>query len=270
MQIFISWSGSESHTMALLLREWLVRVLQYSAPFVSSQDISKGAQWLITISDELNDTSEGIVCVTGRNYESPWLNYEAGALAKTTGQTAVRTVLLGLAARDIPPSMPLSNFQHTIALDKSEMWALVRSIHSRSGAGDADISAIEWAFNQSWPELKNNLEAIEVPPQAVTESGDEQSLIKDVLQEVKSLSISLAALGESVRKADEPPEDSKERLSDEEIRVVRPGTALRHRTFGIGLVIAVEKEGKEKVATINFRDGQKRLLLRYAPVTIVP
>ncbi|WP_081624158.1 TIR domain-containing protein [Arthrobacter sp. 135MFCol5.1] len=279
MKIFISWSGTPSHEMALLLREWLVRVLQYSEPFVSSKDISKGAQWLVTISEQLTDTTEGIVCVTPSNVEAPWLNYEAGALAKTTGQTAVRTVLLGLGPGDLPAGAPLSNFQHTDGLDPEEMWSLVESIHLRSEAAGASLERIRWAFDQAWPELKASLETIELHPEdnKPDRSPDEQSLIKDVLQEVKSISMAVAALGQ----AQQPPRkvviDSAEQSSRvvpandrKTVSRVTVGTRLHHQSFGEGIVLLVEGAGDKKIAHTQFDNGEKkRLLLRYAPVAVL-
>ena len=46
-----------------------------------------------------------------------------------------------------------------------------------------------------------------------------------------------------------------------------PGDRVSHDTFGLGTVIAVSGEGDKAEATINFGSyGDKRLLLRYAPV----
>lgn len=280
MKIFVSWSGAASHEAALLLREWLRRVLQYSEPFVSSEDISKGAQWLVTISDQLRDTSEGIVCVTPSNVEAPWLNYEAGALAKTTGQTAVRTVLLGLTAGDLPAGAPLSNFQHTKALDESEMWSLIESIHGRYA--EADIKSMErvrWAFDQAWPELQESLAAIDVVPSGDTlhgaESGQE-SLIRDVLQEVKGISIAMAALRQEFpteiapETVHQPPLAWKTAANPPSAMAkVVPGVIVEHQSFGGGIVQAIEGQGDKKVAHVHFSNaGSKKLLLRYAPLTI--
>lgn len=262
--------------MALLLREWLIRVLQYSEPFVSSKDISKGAQWLVTISDQLTDTSEGIVCVTPTNVESPWLNYEAGALAKTTGQTAVRTVLLGLGPGDLPAGAPLSNFQHTNGIDPIEMWSLIESIHLRSEMAGGNLERIRWAFDQAWPDLQAKLEAVVLGPDMATkaaDSRDEQSLIKDVLQEVKGISIAVAALGQSPQTQNTSLDPAGQRVhplnSQKAADNVSVGTTLQHSSFGEGPVLAIEGSGDKKVAVVRFPVGQKRLLLRYAPVNIV-
>lgn len=260
--------------MALLLHKWIGRVLQYAEPFVSSKDIAKGAQWLVTISEELADTAEGIVCVTPTNSQAPWLNYEAGALAKTTGQTAVRTVLLGLKPRDLPSGAPLSNFQHTNAVEKDEMFSLVESIHIRSGQTSVPLDKVEWAFEQAWPELETALKAIDLnqdaaPPQV--EERDEKTLLQDVLREVKDISITLARLGEGSNEIVLTEEKRPGRQNDPRlVEQIQAGDFLEHEKFGTGEVISVMGTGQSKVAYVRFRQGErKRLLLRYAPVTLV-
>ena len=45
MDIFVSWAGRDSHAIALVLRQWLPRVLPFVRPWVSSEDIRKGTRW---------------------------------------------------------------------------------------------------------------------------------------------------------------------------------------------------------------------------------
>ncbi|WP_380167256.1 DNA helicase PcrA [Jannaschia sp. R86511] len=48
---------------------------------------------------------------------------------------------------------------------------------------------------------------------------------------------------------------------------LEPGDRVSHDSFGLGSVVTVSGEGDKAVATIDFRGlGEKRLLLRYAPV----
>lgn len=277
MKIFVSWSGAASHEMALLLREWLIRVLQYSDPFVSSKDISKGAQWLVTISEQLSETVEGIVCVTPTNVEASWLNYEAGALAKTTGQTAVRTVLLGLKPGDLPSGAPLSNFQHTDGLNQDEMWSLIESIHLRSAARDSAIERVRWAFDQAWPDLRKKLEAIDCKPStapAAPEKRDDQSLLKDVLQEIKSLSIAVAALSKPSQPSvtAEGGSTLRARTVDDFGRgnLVQEGSKVLHDNYGQGVVVKVEGDANLRVATVQFANGiLTRVAVDYAPIKVL-
>jgi len=54
-----------------------------------------------------------------------------------------------------------------------------------------------------------------------------------------------------------------------EIAALSPGDRVRHATFGEGRVEAVAGTGDKTVATVTFAEtgAQKRLLLRYAPLT---
>lgn len=52
-----------------------------------------------------------------------------------------------------------------------------------------------------------------------------------------------------------------------EVVHLEPGDRVSHDSFGLGSVVSVSGSGDKAVASIDFRDvGEKRLLLRYAPV----
>ncbi len=75
MKVFLSWSGTRSHKVALVFRDWLPSVIQQIVPYVSSEDIDKGARWSTDIAKELSDSTFGIVCVTRDNLSAPWLTF---------------------------------------------------------------------------------------------------------------------------------------------------------------------------------------------------
>jgi DNA helicase-2/ATP-dependent DNA helicase PcrA len=52
-----------------------------------------------------------------------------------------------------------------------------------------------------------------------------------------------------------------------EVVHLEPGDRVTHDAFGLGKVIRIDGSGERAVALVDFRgSGEKRLLLRYAPV----
>ena len=72
------------------------------------------------------------------------------------------------------------------------------------------------------------------------------------------------------KKSSTPPPLSRSNVkkkSNSSTLMLAVGDRVSHDTFGLGTVIAVSGEGEKAEATINFGSyGEKRLLLRYAPV----
>ena len=131
MRIFISWSGPRSRIVAEALRDWLARVIQRLEPWVSTEDIRAGARWQVDVSDVLASTKVGILCLTPESLESRWLNFEAGALAKTVDNaTFVCPYLVDMEPGNVP--LPLGQFQSKCA-DYEGTKSLIRTINSALG-----------------------------------------------------------------------------------------------------------------------------------------
>ncbi|MFM4826935.1 hypothetical protein ACEUDJ_18950 [Aeromonas bivalvium] len=94
MKTFFSWSGNKSHQVAMAFSNWLPCVLQAVEPWVSSEDIDRGAIWLNEIFVQLKDTNFGVVFVTKENQEKPWLLFESGALSKGLTESRVCSGLI--------------------------------------------------------------------------------------------------------------------------------------------------------------------------------
>ncbi len=68
--------------------------------------------------------------------------------------------------------------------------------------------------------------------------------------------------------ADVPAAVARNRVQPQkEIVAVSVGDKVNHTSFGNGTVLAVEGAGDKTVAKVKFGVGEKRLLLRYAPLT---
>jgi hypothetical protein len=157
MKVFISWSGDLSHRVAIALRNWLPSVLQSIEPYVSSEDIDKGARWSADVGKELDATHFGILCVTRENIGSPWLNFEAGALSKSIEISRVSPFLLNVRPAELVG--PLSQFQATLPrLD--DVTRLVKSMNAFSER-PIDESRLIDAIRMWWPQLERALKDAE-------------------------------------------------------------------------------------------------------------
>jgi hypothetical protein len=154
MKVFISWSGNRSRLVAEALREWLPKVLPGAEPWVSSRDITAGSRWNGELAEQLEESSFGIVCLTHDNLDSRWLNFEAGALAKSVGRGKVVPYLCeGLADSEVMG--PLSQFQ-TKRAERCSTWEMVQEINKHL-PDRRDHPCLKKAFDRSWRRLEETL-----------------------------------------------------------------------------------------------------------------
>lgn len=158
MKVFFGWSGETSHSVALALSSWLPKVIQAVRPFVSSEDIAKGARWSLVIAKELQDSSFGIICVTKENSESAWINFEAGALSKEIETAQVTPFLFNLRPAEIEG--PLKQFQ-LVVNEKSDILKLVKDINSRLGENRLEEPNLQDTFEMWWSALNERLKGIQ-------------------------------------------------------------------------------------------------------------
>jgi hypothetical protein len=185
MKVFLGWSGDTSHKVALALHAWIPRVIQTVVPYVSSEDIAKGARWASDIAKELQTSKYGIICVTRDNVNSSWMNFEAGALSREIDQAYVSPFLFDLKPSEIDG--PLSQFQHT-ANSKDDLKKLLFSINDKK-EHVLQKDALEDAFEMWWSKLETKLTEIEkeVSNRPAPVKRDTQSMLEELLETTRAL-----------------------------------------------------------------------------------
>ena len=157
MKVFISWSGNKSHRVGLVFREWLPSVIQSIEPYVSSEDIDKGARWSTDIAKELENSTFGILCVTKENLHAPWLSFEAGALSKTMDKSFVTPFLFDIKRSEV--NGPILQFQSTI-FDKDDIKKLLHTLNKACGENGITETMLDKAFEVWYPTLEKELNAL--------------------------------------------------------------------------------------------------------------
>jgi hypothetical protein len=187
MKVFISWSGPRSKATAELLSDWVKCVIQATRPWISTRDIDRGALWFSEISDQLKDTTVGIVCLTQENKNRPWILFEAGALAKGLSSNRVCTFLVDLKPADLED--PLAQFNHTLP-DKDGVWSLVRTLNTCLSNAGLDERILEQVFATYWGQFEDRFKLLlkQFPPTEKTEPRSEKNLLSEILENTRMLS----------------------------------------------------------------------------------
>lgn len=186
MRIFISWSGKRSKATALLLKEWLPQVIQAVEPWLSP-DIEKGKRWNKEISENLEHSNVGIICLNRENLHEDWILFEAGALSKTK-EAYVCTFLLDIKPSDVEE--PLAQFQHTL-FAKDDVFKLIQTVNNKlklCGEKQLNERTLENVFNTFWPEFESKLsELLRQDSMPYTPARDIDSMVKEILEIVRSI-----------------------------------------------------------------------------------
>jgi hypothetical protein len=185
VKVFISWSGEASQQLALAVRSWLPEVIQLAEPWVSSLDIGKGQRWSVEVSQQLDRSSQGILCVTADNQDKPWLNFEAGALAKSLNGSSVRPLLLDVSPSEVRG--PLAQFQATRATDADDMLRLVASINELCPRPLSD-DRLRRSFDRTWESFANQVNVIvSVDPQSRPPLRTVDDMVAEALEILREL-----------------------------------------------------------------------------------
>ncbi len=174
MNIFISWSGPLSRSVATEFKDWIEDVLQLADPWMSDEDIPSGSIWFEEIDNELENAGYGILFVTKRNQRSPWLLWEAGALFggfKDGRRREVVPVLIDLPKSDL--ISPLDKFQAVRATNKKDMLKMLGWIN-RDLPKSISRTKLENQLNRCWDAWHD---AVETATKKVQDksSGEEYS-----------------------------------------------------------------------------------------------
>jgi hypothetical protein len=180
MKVFLSWSGDVSKRVAAALRDWLPNVIQAVEPWMSSEDIDKGARWSSEIAKELDNCAAGIICVAPGNHDAPWLNFEAGALSKAFGKDKVCPYLFRVKPSDL--TGPLVQFQISEA-NQEDTHRLLISLNKTIEPKPLPETKLGQTFEKWWPELEGQLAAI---GQSAPKKGLRRSA-EDMLEEILSI-----------------------------------------------------------------------------------
>lgn len=141
-----------------MLQDWLPKIIQGLEIWMSGRSIRVGERWSSDLLRQLDQASFGIICVTGDNIDSAWINFEAGALAKSVGsQTYVAPYLIDIKKKELRG--PLKQFQAARATKKGT-WKLVRSLALAANPRRKSFESLEQRFEEHWPELKDRIRKV--------------------------------------------------------------------------------------------------------------
>lgn len=183
---------------------------------MSQEDIAAGQDWSSIIDDRLDNALFGIICVTPDNQSAPWLNYEAGAIAKAVNGVQARVAPLLIDFAEATELVgPLKKFQSKPAT-KEGIFSIVRSINSILDQ-PRDPNKLDDALSDMWPRLERRLTEIdEAKPAPKEKSRTEKDMVIEILSTVRDISRQMPSIV-----AQAPETDTRPALSNSELQGVR-------------------------------------------------
>ena len=126
--------------------------------------------------EQLEQTEFCIICLTPDNMRSPWLYFEAGAIAAKHKQARVCGLLTGVSPSQLGPG-PFTQFQ-SVESTPEGVWALVREINKALKERLHDEGLLNNAFASHWPKLREQLKGalLLYDPRATTTQVETEQL----------------------------------------------------------------------------------------------
>jgi hypothetical protein len=169
--------------MAAELYDRVPEVLQDAELWMSDREVEAGQRWSHELSNSLETSAVGVICLTQENLVAPWLLFEAGALARSVSAAKVIPYALDLTPIDIP--FPLAQFQ-SVGTTQDGTFRLLQSINQQL-ASPLQPERLERIFRRWWPEFERRIASIRLEQPETPRSRDDRELLAEVLELVRRL-----------------------------------------------------------------------------------
>jgi hypothetical protein len=178
----------------------------YVEPWLSEADLAAGDRRAQAVAKELEASNFGIICVTPENVGSPWVLFEAGALAKSMQGARVIPLLFNLGIGDI--TGPLAQFQ----AKKVEKGGLGDAIQSLNSTKDQSIpeARAKQLFEALWPEFEKQLDSISDEAPTEKHMRPQHEILEELVTEVRGLDVRFRELEGTL--SDQGPRSRRRRL----------------------------------------------------------
>lgn len=252
-KVFISWSGQLAKKVAAVWLDLVKETFDTVEPFMSEENIGAGERGLAKIALELAGTKFGIIVVTQENQNSPWLNYEAGALSKDVDDDTVRVApSLVDFERKNDVAGPLGQFQASL-LDREGVEHILIEIAKVVGV---DELSIKKRFANSWSnEYEKRFTSARQAEGSQPVRRPDDEILDEILTIVREIGRELVGTP--------PPQ--------RELIILQHGDYIRHQKYGQGRVEEVEGQGETAMSVIDFGEkGRVKLMHNHAPIEVLP
>jgi hypothetical protein len=183
VKVFISWSGKSSRLLAEGLQAWLSDVFYDVETWISSRDLDAGSRWADKLSQELESSDFGILCLFPDNWTSPWLLFEAGSLAKSVARGRVVPYCVAFPPEHL--DFPLGQFQG-VSADEVGTMKLLQSINA-ARPSPLPSEQLKRLFKKWWPDLQAQMDNMPIVLNNRPDTMDD-ALLRDVLRLVRQAS----------------------------------------------------------------------------------
>lgn len=181
MKVFISWSGERSKAIASALRDFIPDALQDVETWMSEHEIAAGSRWANELTEALEGSSFGIICLTPENLTAPWLLFEAGSLSKSIDNSRVIPYLFNLGPADV--QFPLAQFQGAVA-DQPGTLKLLEGINGTL-ENPLPTERLKRIFERWWPDVEMRIREIPETSLPVSKPREERELLEEILELVR-------------------------------------------------------------------------------------
>lgn len=165
--VFLCWSKARSREIAHAWESLLPTLVDVRA--VMSTEFTKGRDWWTALRQTLGAARTGVVFLTPENVSSPWLHYEAGALATAMGERdgTLFTYVVGFDSGTL--TGPLASYQSTVAT-REDTFRLIRDLCAATGRPAPSAEQ----FDAWWLKLAAKLDDVREPtiPELVPHFAD--------------------------------------------------------------------------------------------------